>query len=70
MTDLITMKEDILNNAKKKFINPRWYETPLDIDADKSTLRFHTLNIIDYQYITTSVLTITYLAGEVFTFKN
>lgn len=48
MTDLITMKEDILNNAKNFFINPRWYETPLDIDADKSTLRFHTLNIIDY----------------------
>lgn len=48
MADLITMKEDILNNAKKKFINPRWYETPLDIDADKSTLWFHTLDIIDH----------------------
>lgn len=38
MTDLITMKEDILNNAKFFFINPRWYETPFDIDVDKSTL--------------------------------
>lgn len=41
------------------FINPRWYDTPVDIDVDKSTLWFHTLDIIEHLYITTSVLTVT-----------
>lgn len=71
MTDLITMKEDILNNAKKilSILGGMRYLSILmwtKVHCDSYSRYYN----IDHQYTTTSVLTVTYLAGEIFTFKN